>query len=176
MKNRSAHAVVYPESCPDIEATLNNLEPKRYAYILHDRDTDENGELKKPHYHVYMHFENARLFSAIANAFGIAENNVELVKSKRSLLRYFTHIDNPDKYQYSYKDIVSFNLNIENHFADVAEAVRVKTMVQALQDGLNENKRMSDIVCEIAEMGLYSDLRRSGWLGHMIVQEGRNRA
>ena len=29
---------------------------KEYAYIIHNKDKDKNGELKKPHFHLIMRF------------------------------------------------------------------------------------------------------------------------
>lgn len=176
MKNRSASCVVYPESCPDLISAINHLEPMRYAYILHDCDTDEFGELKKSHYHVYLYFENARQFSSIANAFCIAENNIEPVKNLRSLIRYFSHIDYPDKWQYNFQDIVSFNLDIEKHYADVSESARINQMLDLIEDCLSKGMPTIDIMRECANKGFYADLRRSGWLGHQIIEESRKKA
>ena len=176
MKSRSAHCIVYPESCPDIEFAINKLEPVRYAYILHDADTDENGELKKSHYHVYLYFENARYFSSIANQFCIAENNIEPVKNVRSLIRYFSHIDYSDKFQYNYKDIISFNLDIDKHYADISECTRINSMLDLIEDCLSKGMSTIDIMRECANKGFYADLRRSGWLGHQIIEESRKKA
>lgn len=176
MKDRKISCVVYPESCADIEYAINLLAPMRYAYILHDCDTDENGVLKKSHYHVFLYFENARYFSSIANVFGIAENNVEPVKNVRSLIRYFSHIDNSEKYQYSYTDIVTFNMDIDRHYADVSETLRINSMCDLIEDCLSKRMSTIDIVRECAKNGLYADLRRSGWLGHQIIEESRKKA
>lgn len=176
MKNRSAHCIVYPESCADIEYAINKLEPVRYAYILHNCDTDENGVLKKSHYHVYLYFENARYYSAIANEFCIAENNIEPVKNVRSLIRYFSHIDNSEKYQYNYTDIVAFNMDIEKHYADVSESMRINSMLDLIEDCLSKGMPTIDIIRECANKGFYADLRRSGWLGHQIIEESRKKA
>lgn len=174
MKNRCAHCIVYPESCPDIEDALNKLEPKRYAYILHDCDADENGELKKPHYHVYLYFENAREFKSIANVFGIAENNIELVKNKRALIRYFTHIDDPEKYQYSYKDIVSFNFNVEANFSEVSEADQLSELLDTAEDCINQGKISTfEIMRACAEKGLCGVLRRYQTLVGQMIREAR---
>lgn len=40
-----------------------------YAYILHDRDTDENGELKKTHFHVFMQPRKSIDMVALRDAF-----------------------------------------------------------------------------------------------------------
>ena len=35
---------------------MSNVDLKGYAYILHDKDIDENGEPKKPHWHLLVQF------------------------------------------------------------------------------------------------------------------------
>ena len=40
-----------------------------FAYIKHDKDTDDNGELKKTHYHMYIEFAKRISDSFIRNYF-----------------------------------------------------------------------------------------------------------
>jgi hypothetical protein len=41
-----------------LDAIITAQDIRHYAYILHDKDKKENsGELKKPHYHFLVHFE-----------------------------------------------------------------------------------------------------------------------
>ena len=41
-----------------LNAIITSQDVRHYAYILHDKDKQENGiELKKPHYHFLVHFE-----------------------------------------------------------------------------------------------------------------------
>ena len=44
----------------------NELRPQRYAIILHDKDTNEDGTPEAPGYHVMLCFENARSITATA--------------------------------------------------------------------------------------------------------------
>lgn len=44
----------------------NELRPQRYAIILHDKDTNEDGTPEEPGYHVMLCFENARSITATA--------------------------------------------------------------------------------------------------------------
>lgn len=48
------------------EIIESKLRPKRWAYIVHDKDTDEKGKLKAPHLHAFLCFDNARWLDHIA--------------------------------------------------------------------------------------------------------------
>ena len=41
-----------------LNAIITAQDIRHYAYILHDKDKQENGEIKKPHYHFLVHFEH----------------------------------------------------------------------------------------------------------------------
>lgn len=86
-----------------------------YAYILHDKDKRldaDTGEIeyKKPHYHLYIHFLNQPSKESILNILGSCI--YQSVKNKRALFRYFLHLDDSDKVQYTKESIVS-NFNID---------------------------------------------------------------
>lgn len=53
IKDRKFQGILYPDSesycCDDVLNVLKSTFPE-FAYILHDKDTDENGELKKTSY------------------------------------------------------------------------------------------------------------------------------
>ena len=40
-----------------------------FAYILHDKDVKETGEIVNPHYHLLLVFKNPRSFEAIQRIF-----------------------------------------------------------------------------------------------------------
>lgn len=43
----------------------------QFAYILHDKDFDENYELKKFHYHVVLYFKNQRSTKSVLKYLGL---------------------------------------------------------------------------------------------------------
>ena len=49
------------------------------AYITHDMDTDDNGELKKRHVHVVVHLSNACTLSAFAKRLNIPDNYIKYI-------------------------------------------------------------------------------------------------
>lgn len=76
-----------------------------YAYILHDKDTEEDGKLKKAHYHLICYFKNARFPSAVAKELQIQPNYVQECGSQSGLLTYLIHYNDPEKYQYPLEEV-----------------------------------------------------------------------
>lgn len=92
---------------------------KAYAYIEHDRDVDENGEIKPRHIHILIRLIQARTVSDICNWFsgffddkglGINTLGQEMHDISNSYL-YLTHSTpqalEQGKYQYSPDDVFS---------------------------------------------------------------------
>ncbi|ABC65794.1 replication protein (plasmid) [Aster yellows witches'-broom phytoplasma AYWB] len=92
---------------------------QNYAYILHDKDTYQNekeaqlngkkiGDLKSPHYHIYLRFNYAYDTKHIAQWFNTQDNFVSKIKGRFSdALMYMTHANSSDKHQYDEKAVVS---------------------------------------------------------------------
>jgi plasmid replication protein len=73
---------------------IESLGKCEYAYILHDKDKDEKGILKKPHFHIVINMENATSVFTIAKKFDILPNFINLPKGKSSFgdcIEYLTH-------------------------------------------------------------------------------------
>lgn len=76
------------------------------AVAFHDKDTNPDGEIKKPHYHVLVKFDSKKSVSQIVDIVTdlVAETggvpSPETVGSVRGYARYLLHLDNPEKYQY----------------------------------------------------------------------------
>lgn len=102
--------IVYPESAPDCwQEFLSRQNVPFCVSPLHDRDLTDLGELKKPHYHCALCFDGlkssdqVRSFTDLINA-----TNPIPALSLRSSIRYFCHLDSPDKFKYSIDDMRSF--------------------------------------------------------------------
>lgn len=70
--------------------------------INHDKDTNEKGEIIESHTHVYLDYQTPRKLTTIANLLEVEPNFVEIVKNKKSFLRYLTHKD--EEYKHKYND------------------------------------------------------------------------
>jgi len=86
----------------------NNKAVRDWAYILHDKDVDDDGNVKTPHYHVAVRLHYPQDSKHIAKWFEVQENYIERVKGKWSdMLKYLIHENAPMKYQYEVSEVVS---------------------------------------------------------------------
>lgn len=86
---------------PQIINALTNC--RYYAYIYHDSDVDSDGNVKKKHLHFVA--EDRHTLKRWAEHFGLPENMIEICHNWRSANRYLIHIDDPEKAQYSAKNV-----------------------------------------------------------------------
>lgn len=80
-----------------------------FAYILHDKDTKETGEIVEPHYHLLLAFKNARSFETIQRRFTGA--HIEETLNIVSAVNYLVHNGKPNKYAYDKSAIVTNSKN-----------------------------------------------------------------
>lgn len=97
-----------------IKNALSKAKLERWAYILHDKDTNEDGTLKEPHWHIVLEFENRVLLKSVAKWFGIEENFVEVPTGRNAFMscaKYLVHWKTEEKYQYEWEEVKdNFNL------------------------------------------------------------------
>ena len=80
-----------------------------FAYILHDMDNKETGEIVEPHYHLLLVFKNPRSFEAIQRVFKGA--HIEETLNIVSAVNYLVHNGKPNKYAYDKSAIVTNSKN-----------------------------------------------------------------
>lgn len=87
-----------------LEATRGDI----LVYIInHDKDNNEHGELVEPHTHIYLEYETPRKLSTIANLLEVEANFIEIIRNKKGYMRYLTHKDDLDKYQYDNNEVMT---------------------------------------------------------------------
>lgn len=110
---------------------------QRYAFILHDKDEYDDdvifvdtgkiihrkGDIKVNHFHLVVSFYNACTLSACAKIFRTEKDNPRVfsVGDMLKCYEYLIHKNNPDKYQYNKRDIVSDDLNYFERLRIVGE-------------------------------------------------------
>lgn len=99
--------VLYPESAPeDWKKKLEELHIPLVISPLHDKDVDPDGVLKKPHYHILLIFDGNKSYEQVLEITKLFNAPIpQICQSVKGMIRYFTHMDNPDKYQYDRADI-----------------------------------------------------------------------
>jgi hypothetical protein len=140
MKKRNWAFVLYPESAPtDWLDRLKLLGLMGAVSPLHDKDLDANGELKKAHYHVILVYAGPTSFNVV-NAICESLNQPipQALESVRGYYRYFTHKDNPDKFQYNSSDIMVFGGFDYRDYVEMTKS-EVLSCIKSIQAFIRDN-------------------------------------
>lgn len=84
-----------------------------YAIVLHDKDFNADGEIKRPHYHIVFEMSSPKGDQIIAKDIArVLLVNMNIISYACALnfcgaIRYLTHLDNVDKYQYPKSDVIT---------------------------------------------------------------------
>lgn len=167
-KFRSFAGTLYPDSeSYDCEHLLSVIRSKfiDWAYILHDKDTDENGVLKKPHIH-WVCRATPRCLSVVSNFLGLPENDIEVVKNFDNMVMYLIHLNDIDKFQYSPDDVETNLPNIGKLLRRQSEGQIVKDLASAKM-----HKSWYDLVQYAVDADSYDILRRNLGVIRLIWEE-----
>ena len=129
-----------------------------FAYILHDKDQNEDGTLKKPHWHIMLKFYNSRRRSDVAKWFGLSESYVQDSRSGKydDMLLYLIHENAPEKYQYKIEEVSS---NFD--FAKRLEAIKSRRIKK------DKNDRRDELI----EMAANGTMRRYNYSQFISAKE-----
>lgn len=175
-RNRNWTLLLYPQEDETHSEVIEYIKKNyEYAMINHNKDVNEDGELKKEHIHlVFRTGQNARWRSAVAEELGLNLAYIEGCNLNKQLL-YLIHKENPDKYQYSIDEVQG---NLKNKLVELLE--KDKT------DSENATKLLSYILettnvniislTEFAlENGIYGTLKKSSYLFNKLIEEKNRR-
>lgn len=147
-----------------------------YALIVHDKDTNENNEIKKAHTHVVVSFSNAKWNTALAEELGITDNYIEKCRDLDKALEYLIHYNDDTKHQY---DIELVRGNLKSKLKQIL-----------LNDGKDENQKAYELMDYIenyegyinemeffkhaCEVGMYDVARRSAYILMRLIDRHNN--
>ena len=151
--------ILYPESAT--KDWLLGLEASKKGFMVspvHDKDTDNDGNVKKAHYHVVisdprgMSYNTAQKISA-----RIGGVRPETVKSEKGMKDYLTHKGDEGKYQYNPSDIVYGNgLNEESFENDDSVDDIVSLFLYIASKGFTEySDLIDDLVADEDKRALF---------------------
>ena len=101
--------VIYPESAPsNWRDILDSYHISWAESPLHCFDVDPGtGELKKPHIHICLFFKGVKTYEQVKELTDSLNGTIPInFNSIRGMIRYFAHLDNPEKYQYPVDQII----------------------------------------------------------------------
>lgn len=155
-KSKYFCCVLYPDSATyDTDNVIKSLAGEHLTFAVspvHDRDVEDDGSLKKAHYHLLLAYPSATTLNNIRcwfNACGMPESDLHAVRvcaSGVGYFRYLTHKDNPEKAQYDDNDIRVFN--------DSAELF--KKFSKSTSDKIDDLVRIFQIVDELGTISFHS--------------------
>ena len=175
--------VVYPESAPENWRDILDAEHVPwYESPLHDKDINPTGEPKKPHWHVIRHYAGKVDYEAVkAVTDSINATRPEHVKDLKGYLRYFAHLDNPEKAQYSVDDIVS-HCGADMSYLTTPSAAERHEYINEMRQYVKENditefSDLLDVAAELRPLDWFPILcDNSAYVLQLYVTSRRNRA
>ena len=181
MKKRNWTFELYSDSSsPDWEEFLNSSGIP-YTFIYHDKDVNPTGEKKVPHYHVMIcadgpiTYQNAKTY---ADRCGAKNGIIQPVGSVRGMVRYFCHLDNPDKYQYPDTDIQCRNgFDPKDYFSLTVSQQKAfkRKATQFIRDNdITEYADLVDILLDSDEMDLYDIVSQNTFYFTQYIRSRRN--
>lgn len=104
----------------------HNNHIRHYAFIMHDKDVNADGELKETHFHIVLKTYNNHSLSAVRRWFyGFVDKDGKDINTLSQVCKdiynaydYLTHKNVPDKYQYSETSVIS---DCKSYFQGKAE-------------------------------------------------------
>ena len=104
-RSRKHCFLLYPDDASHVNALKHIERYYNYAYILHDKDTDKEGKLKKEHWHVVVQCQNATYNTAFAKELKIAVNYIQECRNYDAALQYLIHWNEETKYRYDFTEV-----------------------------------------------------------------------
>lgn len=147
-----------------LDFIIHNFE--NYIYILHDRDIKDDGEIKKEHYHVILHFPNARTIKTLSKKLNVEENNFYIIKSFTGQLRYLIHYDDDEKTRYNVEEVKGtlfmlskFKRSIKGSQDETADVSQIYEFI--FDNDISDLRILLDFVLD---NNLYSSFRRNYYM------------
>lgn len=129
--------IVYPESAPENWRNLLNGQ----TWIespLHDKDVNADGTEKKPHWHILVAFDGKKSYEQVKLiADSLNGASPQYVQNMVGMVRYFAHLDNPEKVQYDSKQIIGYGIDVEKYLKN---AIDIDNLICEIEEFIDEHK------------------------------------
>lgn len=112
-----------------------------YAFILHDKDIKENGETKKPHYHIMIDYQDGgthtkSTLTTLVKKTLDKDAFIDTIRNITKMSRYLRHLDNKEKAQYTIKEVITSNLECYLNLCEIKSPLKKdkENMEEILQE------------------------------------------
>lgn len=135
--------LVYPDSAPENWISLLNEKHLTFGVSpLHNADKNGDETEKKPHWHVHIKYVGAKSYANVLEDIkGTNGTRPEKVSNPVGLIRYFVHMDNPEKARYNIEDIQCFG-GFDKYADDAFKmgTTDVNAIMCDMQDWITQNQ------------------------------------
>lgn len=173
-RDRKFCLLLYPEDETHVKALEIIKSNYDYAVIEHNRDCDENGELKKEHWHVVLKTENNAIWNtALAKELGIVPNYIQRCRNLERALMYLIHFNEHNKIQYDVKEVqgtLKKRLKLALAKDDKTEQEKVEELLSIIVSSSNKLRFTDILYCAIAR-GYYDVVRRASSIFMKAIDE-----
>lgn len=141
-------SIVYPESAKmqikDIKEYFNQRSIGFFLSPLHNNDKDDEGQLKKPHYHLLLKFSSLKSHLQVQLILSyITEVEPIIISNYKMYGRYLTHMDNPEKAQYNKDDVIT-NLDYNEFLDKEKRQLGLRKIFEKILDGQGISQMISE--------------------------------
>ena len=160
---RNYATVLYPESAKENWKTiLQDLHIKALVSPLHDKDVNDDGELKKPHYHIMYVFDGKKSERQVREINElIGSVGLERVISLKGYARYLCHLDDRDKIQYPVSEVEALGgISYEETIKETSDKYRI---AKEILNYCKENEIIA--YCDIVDFAMDNN---DGWFVELI--------
>ena len=171
-RSRRFCILLYPDNNEHKTVIENIKNMYDYAIILHDKDWDENGELKKPHYHAIIQTNNAIWNTALSIRIGIELNLIQNCRNFELALNYLIHFNDDSKFQYDIANVDgTLKSKLEKQILndDVSEDDKIAIFIDYLNN--TNDYTLKSLIQFACTNGYYDVFRRSGIIFIKLLEE-----
>lgn len=137
-KHRYWWFILYPESAvPDWIEVLKMRGLPIAVSPLHEFDLkNEEGEIKKPHYHVILAYSGPTTFNSVKSlTVDVLQATIpKPIDHIKGAYEYLTHKNDPDKYQYSVDEICLYNGFDITEMVLLSERDKAELLIRVMSD------------------------------------------
>lgn len=172
-RSRVHMVLLYPSDESHVSAMEKIKQSYDYAAILHDKDVDEDGVVKKAHWHVVLRFQQANWSSAICKNLGIEQNYIEEVKRFDNAMLYLIHYNDSDKAQYDISEVFG---GLAPRLAEIvnkgekSEGEKVHELIEFIEN-CDSKITVTEFSKFCALNGYWAEFRRSGAIFCKMLDE-----
>lgn len=140
-RTRNWAVVLYPESV--VENWKDILNEQHIPWVqspLHDKDTNPNGENKKPHWHIALMFGSKKSYKQICDIVESLGGGAppQRIENMKGMIRYFLHMDNPEKAQYDKSELLCYGGADISKYLTNTGGDKLKILSE-MQEWINDN-------------------------------------